>query len=56
MTKNMRFGRRLSLPSTRQIKHELIVLMREDLRRELAKAKEEASGSSAGHDASPATN
>ena len=40
MTTSMRFGRRLVHPSTLQIKHELMLLMREDAR--VAKAAEAA--------------
>ncbi len=32
MAQSMRFGRRLALPSTRQIRHELIVLLAEEAR------------------------
>ena len=43
MNGTMRFGRRLPLPSTMQIKHELGLLMREDARRAaLDKDKAEA--------------
>lgn len=33
MTQSMRFGRRLALPSTLQIRQELTILMREEARR-----------------------
>ncbi len=42
MTNSMRFGRRLGLPSTLQIKHELMLLMREDARVADAKKAEAA--------------
>ena len=42
MTNSMRFGRRLGLPSTLQIKHELLLLMREDARVEEARKAEAA--------------
>lgn len=42
MTTSMRFGRRLALPTTLQIKHELMLLMREDARVEEAQAAEAA--------------
>ena len=32
MSRLQRFGRKIAVPSTRQIRHELIVLMREDER------------------------
>ncbi len=51
MTQSMRFGRRLGLPSTLQIKHELMLLMREDVRVEEAK-KAEAARSATGPDLS----
>jgi hypothetical protein len=33
MSQLMRFGRRIALPSTRQIRHELLMMMQEDQRR-----------------------
>lgn len=40
MSNLIRFGRKIALPSTRQIRHELIVLMREDERlKEVARKK-----------------
>ena len=40
MTTSLRFGRKIPLPSTRQIRHELTVLMREEERRNVVKARE----------------
>ncbi len=38
MSQLMRFGRKIALPSTRQIRHELIMLMLEDEKVRVAKA------------------
>lgn len=32
MSQSMRFGRRIALPSTRQIRHELLMMMQEEQR------------------------
>ncbi len=40
MSQLMRFGRRIALPSTRQIRHELLTAIVEDERRKALKASE----------------
>jgi hypothetical protein len=42
MSQLMRFGRRIALPSTRQIRHELLMMMQEDQRRLAAKTPDVA--------------
>jgi hypothetical protein len=42
MTNLIRFGRKIALPSTRQIRHELVMLMREDERLKEAARKKAA--------------
>lgn len=47
MSQLVRFGRKIAVPSTRQIRHELIVLMREDARLAVLKADGPARAASA---------
>jgi hypothetical protein len=40
MSQSLRFGRRISLPSTRQIRHELLMMMQQDEQQRAAKTLE----------------
>ena len=48
MASSTRFGRKIPLPSTRQIRHELTLLMQADEQRNAAKARESGASSPTG--------